>query len=1334
MKKSIDMKRFVTLALSVCCMMAGSSFASFAQDYDVNRVDARATRGAYRPGQVIVKFKNTSGIAMKAPSATRFKTSQVSEVDRVFKQIGVAEVSELMPLTGAETFRKAARSFTGKPIEAKPMAQAYVLTLSDVFANVHEAVEALKTLGDVEYAEPNYMVYALGFEDGDMPSDATDPNYSLQYGIEAINLPALWKQPVLHKEGPVIAILDTGVDIEHPDLKDNIWTNPGEASGASFYDDDRNGFIDDIHGWDFVNQTGEIYDYNGHGTHCAGIAAACGFNGIGIVGANPDAIIMPLTVMQSNGQGDMATIIKAVDYAAANGANIISMSLGSYSASMALEDALGRAYQKAVIVAAAGNDGYCMNHGIHNPIVKRPMPMFPAAYTFVLGVQASGKGGGLAGFSNYDDDGATFSEYGEDKLYNYEVTAPGVSIMSTYPGGGYKTLNGTSMATPLVAGALSRLLQAKNYDNKEVLFGDLINSAELIPSTLIAGDIDIYKAYTITDADRRPELQFITLDMVDADGDGRADAGEEVAFYPIIRNSWGNAMNITYKVECAEPVNTVFDIIEGNAEFGLNLSSYAKARALNPVRIKFHDNVADGRIVRLKFIAQSENTESFVQEFEVKVENAVELTGLLREDLTLTPGQHYVVTGTFGVPEGRTLTIEPGTTIKFRDNASFISEGTVIANGQPGKMITFTKADLDLGKIKGFSIKGNSAISYCIFETLNTSNYYGFDIGGNNICENCIIQNCENDVSLVSGMDSKNINLFNNICRKYLIENCNLPNCNILNNETIPLYGSGITIDLYDGARSLRNSNIFRNHYSSNYYYFEYACIISAPFGYIHNEYPSYFGTSSIEIAKSRVIDINNPLNAIFESFPSQAEYDFSNMPTKPYSEAHGIVWKVLVNGVDAQDEFEKLEALGVGEHKFEVYFNRKMNREVEPFITMGVRAPYTQTAISEKGSWREEEGVDVYTAYLTISGKNDIDGLNRIYVAQAQDDEYFEIPVEDSRFNVLVQAAGSLSSGFMADAGLGRVTLTWDNEEEDNIDDILGFNMYRYEIGADGLAMDTVCINRQLLEPKPEMELVDYDVLPRHTYAYYYRTMRTDMSETSPSKTVAVTPQTATQGDANGSGDVDVADVITTVNYASGLQPKPFIFEAADMNADLEIDILDVVGIIRTILYPGQQMASLAEATATVFVDEDGIVWLDSPVALAGVQINARLEKDGSVKGLEVLNGFEQTGAWLSDEDYIFMAYNMAGRTVSAGRHAVAVVNNGEVSDMRLSDAMGANIKVKFETGESGVEDVRADVEVRPFAKGVYTVTGVKVADNADALNRMPAGVYIVDGQKVIK
>ncbi len=732
---------------------------------DVINLDARASQYDCRPNEVIVKFKSGSRANVRARQNATASTG-VSTVDEVFKKLGVSEAEPLMPLTGSQSFARKQRAYNGREVATPSFDKAYRVKFSAT--SVTEAVEMLSALPDVEFAEPNYLVHALATE-GD---DINDTYYSLQYGINDINLFNLWGAPVLSKEGPVIAIIDTGVDISHPDLQQNIWVNPAEAGGASGYDDDNNGFIDDLYGYDFVNQTGVLADYNGHGTHCAGIAAAVGRNGLGIIGANPDARIMPLTVLQSNGSGDVATIIKAIDYAAANGAQIISMSLGTYSNSMAFEQALGRAYQKCVIVAAAGNDGYCLNHAHPEKAQPVPMPMFPAAYTFVLGVQASTQDGAMAGFSNYDDNGPVFTQYGEEQLYNYELTASGAGIMSTYPNGQYKRLNGTSMATPLVAGALSRLLQAKEYSNREELFGDLINTSK-------NGILDVYAVYKLTDADRVPSLQIISNRMADADGDGRADAGEILEFYPTIRNGWGNASDIKLTLECNETVNSFCEFLDTEADFGQGLSSYGKGESVNPLRLRIKDNVVDGRVCCLKLIASCPNAPTVEQEFEIKVENGVEIGGILSEDMTLTPDKNYIVTTLLGIPEGRTLTILPGTTVKFKDGTglSVAEGGNIIAKGEPGKMITFTKADLDLGNIDFFMISNTGTLEYCIYENLCVTNHNNLSFDGTN----CIYRNNYGSyVMYYSGFERCNI--YNNVGRTGFGEQ-SLQKCNIVNNK-----------------------------------------------------------------------------------------------------------------------------------------------------------------------------------------------------------------------------------------------------------------------------------------------------------------------------------------------------------------------------------------------------------------------------------------------------------------------------------------------------------------------------------------------------------------------
>lgn len=1099
-----------------------------------------------------------------------------------------------------------------------------------------------------------------------------------------MKLPQLWQQPIITQKRPIIAILDTGVDIDHPDLKANIWTNTKESEGAEDYDDDGNGFKDDLHGWDFVNQTGRIGDWNGHGTHCAGIAAAVGGNGIGIVGANPDALIMPVTVMQSDGTGDVATIIKGIDYAVANGADIISMSFGSYGESKAEEQALGRAYQKAVLVAAAGNDGMCLNHAHPERGQMGPAPMYPGSYTFVLGVQAMNSEGNIASFSNYDDNGPTYTEWGEDKLYNYELLAPGANIESTYPGGNYKPLNGTSMATPMVAGALSRLIQTKEYANKEYLFGDLINACST------TGGLDIYKAFSIKDEDRIPELSFVTYEMDDStnvgDGDGRADAGEVIDFYPIVRNSWGKAKNIKLSIELGENEDPqIVEFIKKEADFGSELSAYGKGKSAEPLRIKINDKCADNRHIRLVIKGTCDGMEKEItQDITLIVENGVEIGGVIKKDMTLYPNVHYIVTKNLAIPKGVTLTIKPGTKLEFK-GTYFSNAGTINAAGKPDSLIVL-EGIASKDDIKGADIN----LSGFSYTELKESRIYGC-IGNFN---NVIIDN--NYMEYILNENINGCNIYNNAIFETEYEYGRFEKSNIINNYA------------YHNDIGLIALNIFN---SSNIWNTEHIGIKAGTTVYT-TDTPNYFGSSKEATVRKSILDIHNNYGTI--------EYDLSNMLTRPNADAHGVVWKVVVDGYDAQDEFDMLPPLGVGKHKFEVYFNRPMRTNVTPMVAMGVRPPYTQIPIAEDGTWSADS--TVYTAYLTITGKTGADGLNRIYVDGAKDNEGFEIPYENTRFNVNVQAAGSLSTGFMGEAGLGKVTLSW-NDVQNSFDDFLGYNLYRYTDKG-----DTIKVNKQLLGNET-LEYVDYDVVPGTTYCYQYKVITTDLKETDPSNVVAVTPMTSTLGDANGSGKVDVADVITTVNYASGQEPKPFIFEAADVNTDLQIDILDVVGIIRTILNPNADVSSMAMATATYTV-ENGIVYVDSPVDLAGVQIQIATEKGSEVTATGEMEGFEQASSWLSDNDFIYLAYSMSGKTLTAGKHAILNIGNAKIMDIRLSDAAGKNVEAK--AGElSSITRLGSDVM---NVSGIYTLTGVKLSGRSSDLKKLPAGVYIVDGKKVVK
>lgn len=1172
------------------------------------------------------------------------------------------------------------------------------------------------------------------------------------------------------------------MDIEHTDLKDNIWTNPGETPDNN--DNDNNGFNDDIHGWDFVNQTNEIHDFNMHGTHCAGIAAAVGDNYKGIVGANPMAYIMPVTVLQSNGQGSISTLIQGINYAKSNGADVISMSLGTYAYSIALEQALAQAYQNCVLVGAAGNDGAEIDKRCNK---FSPGPMFPAAFTFVLGVEASQLVpdfspfgcGYRACYSNFDCDGHSFSQFGEEQLYNYELMAPGSGIVSTIPNGKYKYLNGTSMAAPLVAGGVSALLHAKEYPSQEMLWGDLINTA-----SSITGNVDFKACY---DAGPAPaQLQFVTLELNDTlagDADYRPDAGEIIEFYPTIRTTWGAADNISYRLEFDEneDSNTLEFLNDGqNIDFGHSLSAYAKSKAANPFRFKVNENVVDGRYINLVLKATCPNAQNTLSyPFTIQVENGVELKGMITEDLTLYPNVHYIVTDNLAIPKEVTLTIKPGTVIKFKDGTKLVNEGHISAIGTPDSMITFTKTDLGSGW-EGMSLHYDDTLSYCIISGINNISFSnGIESSGSLYDYNYHDHN-NGELFNIDGLLFRNFYyhktaLLNNTIitnNNIYILRTDIRNSNIVNNQLdfsindleiihfcnyhITVYHSNISLEDFrnDIGCSHYNNNIIYNRSNNlyglgvqNYYYHNlYANILNNYHeDYYHNRkyfdlYTNsqsiwstslgegcYLGSGRDDIIRSHIHDFKYPQSGTF------GQINIDSIGRRPISGAHGIVWKVVVTpensevGYDAQDEFEQLPPLGIGRHKFEVYFNRAMDTLVTPFLSMGVRPPYTQCAISEDGSWNEAG--DIYTAYLNLDASTVTDGLNRIYVANAKDPEHFEIPVENLRFNVQVAAAGSMSEGFEATAGIGKVDLSWTTDST-YFADHLGYNMYRYQKDSEGNYLDTLLINNELLT---DTTFTDFNVVPGERYYYFYRDMRTNLTESDASKNVSTIPLTAQPGDANGSLNVDVTDIVTVVNYITGDNPQPFVFGAADVNGDGEIDILDIVCIINIINTSdkGGIVTGGNEPSATALYSiVDGILYVDTPVELAGIQVYFNAEDDAEFEVLPALKDFEQVLQRMDDGRYMFLSFSMVGMKIEAGKHAIMKISNAEVDDMTLSDTNGNSV-LAVEQTNTGIEENGIYVMNRPYPNpfnGSITVPYVIGENNGN----ISFNIFNITGQQV--
>ena len=367
-----------------------------------------------------------------------------------------------------------------------------------------EATEELLRQRAVEYVEPNYVLHANRLPNDRLFGEQWGLRNVGQYGGKAgadVHATDAWD--VTTGANVVVAVVDTGVDYAHADLAANSWSNP--ADPANGVDDDHNGFVDDVHGADFVDEDSNPTDDAGHGSHVAGIIGAKGNNATGVTGIDWDVKVMALKFLDEDGEGNTADAANAIDYAVSHGARVINASWGGPAFSLALYQAVRRAGEKGVVfTAAAGNDG-------HNSDVK---PDFPAAFDLpnVISVAAT----------DADDDLVDFSNYGATSV---DLAAPGDDIESTVPAStdhsGYASFSGTSMATPFVTGAvalyLSRFPQATGDQARTAILQGVDKLPSLAGKVATGGRLNIAQALgaaapqTTPEPDRTPPSPFALL-------------------------------------------------------------------------------------------------------------------------------------------------------------------------------------------------------------------------------------------------------------------------------------------------------------------------------------------------------------------------------------------------------------------------------------------------------------------------------------------------------------------------------------------------------------------------------------------------------------------------------------------------------------------------------------------------------------------------------------------------------------------------------------------------------------------------------------------------------
>jgi len=584
MKKYITFFKFVSLIL---CLSV--ELNAYAQDYV--------------PNEIIVKIKDDTNMGVTYRSLSRGITQSTTTVD-VGSLLGISNKLSSSEILFEQEFvdksvkiasdkrkiqslQNASKSNGRAQLKSSSLKNIFVLTFKDGI-DIQSMIKDLESRDEVEYAEPNYIVTISDneFVESDtyrlnQVEDYLTPNDPLFSELDAIikaNIDQVWEEYGTDANDQIVAVIDTGIDYNHPDLAENIWVNEAEFNGIPGEDDDGNGKLDDIHGYNFVGLDGDVdpMDTQSHGTHVAGTIGALGDNGVGVTGVAWKVKLMALKVCPSR-FCNTAAMIQAVEYAVQNGASVINLSIGG-AYSKTAEAVYEVASQSAIIVASAGNNSACIGPD-PCPDGTSPIPKFPGAYASVVGVADSKESDSW--FSNYDQDGPINSGY--DGNFNYEVKADGDGTYSTIPeslgNGLYAPYSGTSMASPLVAGAVALYKQIRPQDSNGTVISNLIHTSSE------DNGIDLLAAL---EASPEPILRIRNTYFSD---NYSFEPGEIIELIPEIKNFWGPSSDIRIGLELENSDSNKAEIITGEVQLGA-LGSYETLYDTdNPLKIKISDVV-----------------------------------------------------------------------------------------------------------------------------------------------------------------------------------------------------------------------------------------------------------------------------------------------------------------------------------------------------------------------------------------------------------------------------------------------------------------------------------------------------------------------------------------------------------------------------------------------------------------------------------------------------------------------------------------------------------------------------------------------------------------------
>ena len=576
--------------------------------------------------------------------------------------------------------------------------------------DAYEALAQVRKLKEVLLAELNYVVTTALAEGESTDTNGTETDGNGNGNGNGNKVKEQWhlKQCGIQNasklqkygggaSGVIVAVIDTGVDYDHEDLAQNIWRNTAEIPDNGI-DDDKNGYVDDYYGVDIVAGKGSGDDTNGHGTHVAGIIAAQN-NKLGVIGIAYNVQIMPVKAASHTGLFLHGDIAKAVQYAYDHGADVINMSFGGTSCSIAVQDALAKAYTRCVLVASAGNSGAPNEKTDYYD----PMPNYPGALTYVLGVMSVNQSGVESGFTNWDV-----------KAFNgveYELYAPGEAIVSTLPNNTYGALSGTSMAAPMVS-AMAAILRSEFEDRDmyptKFIYGQLsstsgdaatcCNPQKHTVNGMLHNLPQIVNLYDALTKMPKPEVgvqEYYVFDLPKYssknNGDGVIDAGETIALGFVLRNRWGMSENTKVTIDTKSEDSGMEDPYITIHNPTVNYGSVGTYSTQDCGKIYTDELFTDWEEPFLITIAEDcPNDYIFTVNITVACENALDekddtvykswggmkeyvrngyiLPSEISEDMVLTKDNLYIIPSATIINEGVTVRVEPGTHIQFWSN------------------------------------------------------------------------------------------------------------------------------------------------------------------------------------------------------------------------------------------------------------------------------------------------------------------------------------------------------------------------------------------------------------------------------------------------------------------------------------------------------------------------------------------------------------------------------------------------------------------------------------------------------------------------------------------